>query len=192
MKNTINNMHVVRRSLFTYVHTGRMQLFFLMAVTTLTAGCFQQYYKTNTRPEADAAVIQQMKAADKYFIIHYVDKIMAAQNLSVTNEVLEADLQALPKEHARYTSPTDEDRNPMKAKYKATTLTEVHLYTDEGFNAEQMHIALPVVDINRMDIYELDAKATRESRVLSIIGVSALAFVLTTIILLIANPPLTL
>jgi len=179
-------------NLFKYCRQKGMLILLFIVVTMLAPGCFQQYYKTNTKQTADAAAIQQLKAADKYFIIHYTDKIMAAQNVQVVNDVFEADLLALPTTHAHYTLPKDYSRNVMKAKHQATALTEVHLYTSTAFNSEQLHTTIPLAEIKRMDVYDKDEKATKENRVTSIIGLSLATIALISVIIVVANPVVNL
>jgi len=61
----------------------------------------------------------------------------------------------------------------MRSKQQANTLMEVHLYSDTVIPPNQKHIALPITAINRIDIYEMDAMATRQSHILSTVGISA-------------------
>ena len=175
-----------------HLRQNAITVILLSAVAFLTGGCFQQYSKTNTKQTADEDALRQLKTADKYFIIHYTDKIMAAQNVRVSDDKLEADLQGLSKEHAKYLAPPQDDRNVMKAKYKGTVLKEVHLYSNTVLTPGDTHIALPLTDIRRMDVYEQDQKATRENRTMSIIGVSVAAVALAITIIVIANPPVSL
>lgn len=97
---------------------------------------------------------------------------MGTDKLSMKNNLLEADLVLLPKEHSYYSNPNTEKENFMKANRQKSTLMEVHIYTKNAITANQQHISLPLSDIHRFDIYEFDAKATRDNRTTSIIGIS--------------------
>lgn len=144
------------------------------------SSCFQHYYKVNSKEVVDTAVIEQLKAANKYFIFHFDEKVMGTQQLNLVNDQLEADLVALPKEHAHHTKPKLDTKNGMKAKNQANTLMEVHLYSSSNpvTSAGQTHIALPVTAINRVDVYEMDARPTRQNHILSVVGVTAASIIL--------------
>src|SRR6266542_4347736 len=80
------------------------QIIFLLLLFTL-AGCFQYYYKTNTRNRIEAATIQQLQAANKYFIIHFRDSVVALNNIMVNNEKIEGSMVQLLPEHKKYLNP---------------------------------------------------------------------------------------
>ena len=144
------------------------------------SGCFQHYYKVNSKEVADQAFIEQLKTSNKYFIIHFTDQVMGTQQLKLVNDQLEADLVALPKEHAHHTNPKLDTKNAMKSKNQATTLMEVHLYSGSNtvIPAGQTLIILPITAINRVDVYEMDAGPTRQSHILSVVGVTAAGIII--------------
>jgi hypothetical protein len=159
--------------LFTFfVSQGKHFLLLAFACIILT-GCFRHFYKVNSKEVADTTLVGQLKADDKYFILHCEDKVMGTQHLGLVNDQLEADLVALPKEHAHHTNPALNTKNVMKSKQQANTLKEVHLYSSTPVASDQKHIALPITAINRIDVYEMDAGATRQSHILSAIGLTA-------------------
>jgi hypothetical protein len=151
---------------------GSKKNILLLIPSLFFASCFQHYFRTNTRYEADTAIIEGLRSANKYFIIHSGSRVMGTDKLSVKNNLLEADLVLLPKEHSYYSNPNTEKENFMKANRQKSTLMEVHIYTKIAITANQQHISLPLSDIHRFDIYEFDAKATRDNRTTSIIGIS--------------------
>lgn len=162
----------------------------LLLAGWLLAGCFQHYYKTNTKEQVDICLMEKLKAANKYFIIHYNDKIMGTQGVRLENEQLQADLVALPKEHSYYTNPNANEPNVMKVKRQENTLLEVHVYTGETASSGQTHIALPLSDIKRIDVYQYDAEATRRNKIFSIVGVTFVGLAAILVIVLMTNPPL--
>lgn len=135
-------------------------------------GCFRHYFKVDSKEVIDAASIEQLKAANKYFILHFEDRVMGTQQLSLVNDRLEAELVALPKEHAHHVRPNLNKKNGMKAKQQANTLMEVHLYANTAIPSTETHIAVPIKSISRIDIYEMDASATRQSHILSTVGLT--------------------
>jgi hypothetical protein len=146
------------------------RIILLLLIVPLFSSCFQHYYKTNSRTSADATQVEKLKAENKYFIIHYNDKITGTQNVNLTQGSMEFSAVTLPKEHSYYISASPDKPNVVRIKHKATTLKEVHLYTNTSFPANENNISLPFASINRMDIYEFDQKATDRNRTWSIIG----------------------
>ena len=55
----------------------------------------------------------------------------------------------------------------MSKAEKKACITEVHLYTDSSI--EESNVRLNYSQINRMDVYGLDKKAIRTSRILGIV-----------------------
>lgn len=162
----------------------------LLLVGWLLAGCFQHYYQTGTQQQVDTTLMEKLKAANKYFIIHYNDKIMGTQGVRLENEQLQADLVALPKEHSYYTNPNANEPNVMKVKRQENTLMEVHVYTGETASPGQTHIALPLSAIKRIDVYQYDTQATRRNKTFSIVGVTFGGLAAILVIVLMTNPPI--
>lgn len=165
------------------------QILSLFFTALILSGCFQHYYKTNSSNTVDGALIEKLKVSNKYFIMHYGDNIKGAVQVKTTNDVLEADLVPLPKEHSFYTNPNGNEENKMKIKREFNTLMEVHVYTTTAFSSDQTHIAIPISSINRLDIYEFDPEATRQNRFMSILGLTVGTLVIASTIAVIANPP---
>ena len=165
------------------------QILSLFLAALILTGCFQHYYKTNSNNTVDRALIEKLKVANKYFIIHYGDKIKGAVQVKTTNDVLEANLVPLPQEHSYYTHPKGNEENKMKIKRETNTLIEVHVYTNTTFSTDQTHIIIPISSINRLDIYEFDPEATRQNRFMSILGLTLGTLAIAATIAVIINPP---
>ena len=58
----------------------------------------------------------------------------------------------------------------MSKAEKKACVTEVHLYTDSSF--EESNVRLNYSQINRMDVYGLDKKAIRGSRITGIVVIT--------------------
>ena len=163
------------------------KILFLLVTAVILAGCFQHYFKTNTQNNVDAATVQKLLVADKYFIVHFGNTVKELLNVSVTSEKLEADIDVLLPEHAEYLNPNTNKANRVKYKDKINTLAEVHLYTTQAYNVSQTHISIPLSSFNRLDVYTFDAAATNLNHVLSILGITILGgAVLSAIIVAIA------
>jgi hypothetical protein len=159
------------------LYQGRSLLLLIFAIVIFT-GCFRHYYKVNSKQVADTALIEHLSTGDKYFIFHLKDKVMGTTHLNLVNDSIEADLEVLPKEHAHHLDPDLNTKNAMKSKHQANILKEVHLYSRMAIAPDQKHIALPINAINRIDIYEMDASATRQSHILSAIGFTAVGILI--------------
>ncbi|MFI5133146.1 MAG: hypothetical protein ACHQEB_02365 [Chitinophagales bacterium] len=149
---------------------AKKKAIFFLVISVVLASCFQHYYRTNTQKNVDAATVQNLLAANKYFIVHFGNTVKRLLNVSVTSEKLEADIEALPLEHSAYINPDTDKTNRVKYKDKINTLAEVHLYTTQAYNVSQTHLSIPLSSFNRMDIYTFDAKATTANHILSILG----------------------
>ena len=164
----------------------RTTLIFFIGVAILT-GCFQHYFRTHTQNTADAATIKKLMNLNKYFIIHFNNRIGGLEKLTVSNDKLEGDLVPLPVEHSAYTDPNTDGPNRVKRVDKPTTLTEVHFYINEEIKPDEKNISIPFSSLARIDVYEFDPKTTSTNHILSWIGVSlGSLYALTTIAFLIA------
>ena len=153
--------------------TGKIIGFFI--TITILSGCFQHYFRTHTQTKVDEATIQQLMSINKYFVIHLKNRIAGLENITVSNDRLEANLAFLPPEHLKYLNPQTNKTNRVKLKEKATTLMEVHLYTTMEIDAEKNHLSLPLSSFDRIDIYEFDKGSTTVNHILSIVGVAVVA-----------------
>jgi hypothetical protein len=143
----------------------------LLFITICLSSCFLHFYKTNTDHTVDAATIQKLQAGNKYFILHAGDAVFTIKNLKATNDILEGDLEKLPKEQLKYIHADSEKENRFPIRDRSIVLYAVHLYTQDHAD-NNSHISLPLKNFNRIDVYELDKGATNTSRIFSIIGLT--------------------
>jgi hypothetical protein len=146
----------------------------LIITVLLLSSCFQHYFRTGTAKGIDAATIQQLQNAGKYFILHSGNTATGLVNVKVSGEMLEGDIAQLPEEHRKYLNPKTDKTNRVKKHDKPITLVEVHLYRSEMIPANQTHLSIPFSSINRMDVYEFDKSATTANHILSWVGVSVI------------------
>jgi len=141
-------------------------------IITALPGCFQHYFSTQTQTHVDRATIERLKTADKYFILHGKDQITGLENLTFSNDTLEANIVVLPPEHSRYTDVNEHStKNVVKRKDEKSTLSEVHLYTGAKIDSETKHLSLPLSSVNQMDVYEFNVQATKANHTLSWVGI---------------------
>lgn len=159
----------------------------LLLLSLFISGCFQHYFRTGTSNRTDAATIQKLMNAQKYFVIRKGVNAYGLLNVSVKGDNLEGDLAVLPFNHDNYLYPDINKSNRVKKEDKPDALMEVHLYTSEAITEGQTRFSMPLSSINRIDVYEFDKNATRSNHILSAIGVSVVgASVIASIAVLIA------
>ncbi len=158
-----------------------------IAVVLVTAfvlvGCFQHYYRTNTKNSIDTATLKRLQNSSKYFILHYNDKkAFGLINVTVSGDNIEGDLAELPEERKKYLNPSPERSNIVKRADKMSALMEVHLYYPQAMTAGQTHVTIPASAFNRVDVYEFDRNATTSNHVISWIGVGLVSAAAITLI----------
>jgi hypothetical protein len=92
-------------------------------------------------------------------------------NPAVYADVFSGDKTALNPEYDKYLNPIPNDPNRLNMKKSGEVLNEVHLYTNNLFTGTGK-INLGINQIYRVDVYQFDKKATRNSRTLGIIGIT--------------------
>lgn len=147
------------------------------------SSCFLHYYKTNSQDHIDEASVQKLVNSDKYFILHLNDKEYSLNNIKVVNESMEADLDSVAPGHSKflYLYPRSAAHNRFPAKDKDYVLNEVHLYA-KASETNTLHVIVPMKNINRVDVYELDKGPTNRSKIASIVGITLSTAALATII----------
>ena len=70
-----------------------------------------------------------------------------------------------------YANPKGEFGNDMARRDKGQALNEVHIYTNSSFDGNPQ-VNLEISQINRMDVYGKDKKSTRESTIVSVVGIT--------------------
>src|SRR6185437_662990 len=153
---------------------GKFYILLFLGMLIL-AGCFRKFYSTGTTTSADSTTIGKLKNANKYFIIHYKDSVLALSNVFINNNVIEGKSGPLLKEHTTQLNPESNETLPFKNKNEASLLSEVHLYVNNNKSATREYpgVKIPLSDIYRMDVYEFNKKKTNSSTVLSVVGIAA-------------------
>jgi hypothetical protein len=146
-------------------------LILLVLGSLFCGGCFNHYYQTNSTDRVNAANIQQMMKANKYFILHANHRDFSLKNIKVNEDNLEGDVDTIAEEHAKHLNPKSEKGNRFKAKDGDVVLYEVHLYTLNPIESKS-RVILRFTDIKQIDVYGLDKTATSRSTALSIVGAS--------------------
>ncbi|MCB0284635.1 MAG: hypothetical protein KDF60_18780, partial [Calditrichaeota bacterium] len=153
----------------------------LVIAAIVLSGCFQHYFKTNSRQSIDAATVQRLMSANKYVIIHFKDRIVALNGIALNGDNLIAEPIELTPEHKKQLNPVNEKianswlnskvSHRVKKVDKEAVLMEVHLYTEEIL-AQKNTVNLPLSSFYRTDVYEFDKDVTTSNHIFSIIGVT--------------------
>lgn len=153
-------------------------------------GCYQQFYRTNTRQSADRDILQRLQASNKFFIVHFPDRNAGLRNVSVNQNTIEGDEILLPAEHTSELKPKTKGSNVVKRFDKDSVLMQVHLYTSTP-SVSKGRISIPISDISRMDVYEFDRNATTLSHTISTVGVivTSVAVITAAVFAIICNCP---
>lgn len=141
----------------------------LLIACTITS-CYQHFYRTNTKPSTDTDILQRLQSSRKYFIIHFPDRNSGLENVTINQNNLEGNEVNLPAWHNTELKPNITGTNAVPKGEKDLVLTQVHLYTSNT-SVSKGRVSIPISDINRIDVYEFDAKATRLNHTLSSVGV---------------------
>ncbi|MEP7253695.1 MAG: hypothetical protein ABI683_14985 [Ginsengibacter sp.] len=159
---------------------------FMFLLVMGLSSCFLNFYRTNTKSSMDTAKVDSLRFDNRYFIIHFPGINKGLEQVSVNGDNISGKLVTLSPEHSKYLNPDPEDKkNRVKAKYKKSTLTEVHLYTNAALQNGDSMFSAPVSSFNRADVYQLNKSATSTNHVISTIGAAIGGFyVLGTIVLL--------
>jgi hypothetical protein len=150
------------------------------------SSCFKQYYQTNTSHKVDSARLEQLQVAKKNFIIQTPDTSFALHNVKVAGDSLSGEITALNPKHFRLLNPQQENKNEMSRADKILCVSEVHLYTDSSF-MKNGQATIAINRISRMDVYGLDKKAIRGSRITGIVVITASVALGVVIIAAMAN-----
>jgi hypothetical protein len=139
-------------------------------LTSLTS-CFQKFYGTNTVSKTDTSAIQQLIVQKKYFIIHSPDGIFMAKHPVIVNNNFVADLDSLKEPFEKYLNPKVAKPNHFGRKDNLIVLNQVHLFGDSSTITTNGKLNLSMNQIYRMDVYQIDKGAGRQSTVLGILGI---------------------
>jgi hypothetical protein len=150
------------------------------------SSCFKHFYQTNTMHTVDAASLEKLDSAGKSFIVHTPTVAFALKNVKVNSEMISGERDFSIIKHNDLLNPQAEKGNKMSNAEKNTCLSEVHLYTNDSLEGKSQ-IALPIGQINRMDVYGRDRSADRDSRVVSIIGIGVGVMAIVGIGIIAAN-----
>jgi hypothetical protein len=146
----------------------------VLAVTIVVlvfTGCFRKFYETGTTGVPTPGQIDSLKAADKYFIIHFPKESFNISNVKLNEDSLVGNIKLIAGAHTAALRAKPGSTNVMPGKYAKSILQEVHIYSNHDVDRNATTVAIPRSSLYRMDIYKFDKGRTTTSTVASIFGI---------------------
>jgi hypothetical protein len=161
----------------------KLVLVYLFSAGLLFTGCYLNFYKTNTQPTLDKATIESLQNKNRYFIGHLKDGNYALKNISINNNLMEADAEPLAAEHTKYLNPDENqgymhhpgESSPRYKKKDEVMLSEVHIYAETESLQQKPRLSIPLASVKRVDVYEKDIPQTRMNHIGSTVGITVTA-----------------
>jgi hypothetical protein len=156
------------------IFTRSLRIYTILALLIFSlSSCFQHFYKTNTAFKTDSVSLEKLQAEKKVFFVHTPEGPFALKNVTVEKEMVSGDKESIDPKKEKYMNPIADASNRVNIRESKIIFNEVHLYTNVQFN-DNGKVNLEISKIFRMDVYGPDTQATKSSRVVSIIGISAI------------------
>ena len=175
-----------------YIFLSRKGRYFLtaFALVLFMAGCFREFYKTNTQNTINASNIEKLKNRQKIFFAHFQDTVVSLENLTTNGIELEAVTYQLSVEQINSLIYQKQKPNQYKLKKDPGILMQVHFYSNYPKNTFQkdstQKLSIPYTSINRLDVYEKDVKKTSTNHFLSVLLIIGIVLAGSAIFLAIA------
>ncbi len=160
---------------------------FLLIVATLNLMQSCYYFKVNTKNKPTPETISTLNDQGKNFILHLNDKNWKLMNVSLTNNTLSGEVREINDSYAKPNVKPDKPNRYYKNKNnnQRYLLNEVHLYVEELVDLGNNRISVPAGSISKVEIYDKDTATTTGSWILGALGVTAGAYLILAIIVLI-------
>src|SRR5674476_92281 len=160
----------------------------VFAIINLTIGC-RNYFKVTTSNQPSSETIAGMNVGQKSVIVHFNQKKWLLTDIQLKDNKVTGvlnDYQMPPT--IKTVRPTKPNRYLTRASHNQRyLLNEVHLYLDEFAKLGDDKVSIPVSSISKIEIYDKDTATTVGSYVLSVLGITASAYLLLGIIILLTK-----
>src|SRR5450432_3622770 len=144
----------------------------ILALLLLTqSSSFKQYFQIKSLHNADSKDLKVLQSEKKYFIVRTPTKAFALANVQVNNEILSGVQAILNPNHEKFLNPIAKVGNLISREDKNDCMEEVHVFTDHSFR-EYEPVQLEMSQISRLDIYEPDQKAIKQSKFIGFVGLT--------------------
>lgn len=143
----------------------------LVVYAHFIGGCFRDFYKV-TIPESSASLLDQIHMSESYFILHQGYSVWHLNAIVLNDDQTEisGELGELPENHQKYLTAMHDKPNSYKPNVEDPT-NEVHLYISEYTEGQNNRIIVPLAAIHKVEIYDVDQKATNSAFAGSMVGV---------------------
>jgi len=165
-----------------------LSLLLSFAIFNLAVGC-QSYFKVNSSTKPSSESIAGINDAGKTVIVHYNQKKWKLTDIQIKDNIVKGTIMDY------YMLPTYKPVKPDRPNRYLTRgsnnqrylLNEAHIYINEYADLGNTQISIPVSSISKVEIYDQDTASTVGSYFLGAIGISAAAFLLLGIIVLLTK-----
>jgi hypothetical protein len=155
--------------LFLFIKRKRKSaIFYLLLVCFIGPGCFQRFYRTNTKTSINDSTLSNLKNNNKYYIVHLKSGDYALKDISINNNMLTAGIGQINQNHMSWLDPAPGSSPSYKKADKDYVLNEIHIYALNQNIEDSTHISIPVSSITRVDMYEMNISKTNTNRAISI------------------------
>jgi hypothetical protein len=149
-------------------------IFTLIYLLFIQSSCNRKYYRTNTSYNIDTDTIEKLNVEKKVFIIHTPSQVFLLKNVVTANKTILGEKFTLEPQYYEFVHPKVGKVNAAPRAKDAINITnsQVHLYTNYSFDGID-DINLPMNQITRMDIYDVDLIQTRNHHTRIILLITA-------------------
>jgi hypothetical protein len=145
-------------------------MFLLIIFVHFITGC-QTYYKVKPGSGSPES-IAQMQKDNKYFILHEGDNAWHLKDLVLNEDelVITGIIETLPDSHQYYKKTNPEYANRYKPA-KGNPTYEVHFYIKEHIEQDNNQVTVPLLAIEKIEVYDKAAGATAASYAFGALGI---------------------
>lgn len=159
----------------------------ICSMMLITNGCY--YFKVKEAPDTSPELIGKMQDEKRFIILHLEDKAWQLSNITLKEKSVDGEISVL-SDHEKYKTARLNKSNRYKkhgSHSESGVVNEVHVYVS-GFQENQPgKISIPIDGIRKIEIYDKDQGATIATWVFGILGVTAGAFTVLMVIVLLTK-----
>ncbi len=151
-----------------------LAMILLVVYANILGGCFRKFYEV-TIPQSSAPLMNQIQNSESYFILHQGYSAWHLNAIALNDEQTElsGELVELTANHQNYITALQDQPNRYEPSKEAPTV-EVHLYISEYAEGQKNRIIVPLSAIHKVEIYDVDQKATNAATAGSFVGLGLL------------------
>ncbi|HDS07337.1 MAG TPA: hypothetical protein ENO05_06890 [Bacteroides sp.] len=157
----------------------------LAAFMNMISGCY--YYKVINSKEDPSSVISAQQEMEKFFILHVDGKAWEFSDIHIDGAILQGRINDLEGHHYYETAREDQVNRYRRNILGDEVINEVHITASAYESLSGNTISVPVVSIQKIEIYDPAVGATIASWVFSGLGIAALEYGIIAIIIMLTK-----